>query len=178
MGSGALPPSLPRNLCLTCRIVSLLFFQRRTSGDFGRWPWYYETHEDWYWELALTLRSGQSPEDRGLAVSETQEEIGHISYVLGVCSRKQIVMFPGKEALHDNSRQQILLLRSLVWSWSQQGQSEMFTQAPTLGTYRDRPLWLGFSKKSLLNSRLWLTPKLVWGPREEWIFYSGEIQAV
>lgn len=38
--------------------------------------------------------------------------------------------------------------------------------------------WLGFNRKELLNSRLWLTQKWVWGPREEWILYSGEVQAV
>lgn len=118
MGSGAPPPSQGPS-CLTCRIISLLIFQLRTSGDLGRWPWHYESHEDWHWELAVTLRGGQPPGDGGgLAASETQEEIGHVSYILGECSGKQIVIFPGRGALPDNSWWQILLLLCLVWSQS------------------------------------------------------------
>lgn len=63
-----------------------------------------------------------------------------------------------------NSRQQILLLLCLVWSWSQQGQSEMFTQAPTLGTHRERPL-AGLQQervakfKALTSTKMGLRPK-------------------
>lgn len=115
MGSGALPPSQGPS-CLTCRIISLLIFQHRTRGDLGRWPWHCESHE--HWELAVTLRGGQPQGTGGLAASETQEEIGHVSCILGECSGKQIVIFIGRGALPDTSWWQIRLLLCLVWSWS------------------------------------------------------------
>lgn len=121
----------------------------------------------------MVLRTGFNLEEwpaptgqGGLAASETREEIGHVSYILGECSGKQMVIFPWREALHDNNsrRQILLLLLCLVWSWTQQGQSEMLTHTPTLGTHRDRPL-AGLQQeraakfKALTNTKMGLRSK-------------------
>lgn len=165
MGSGALPPSQGISWCLTCRIISLLFLQHRTSGDFGRWPCYYESHEHWYREVALTLWSGQPPERGPGCLWNSGGNWPRLPHPEGDPLGNGLLFFEGgREAPHGNSWEQTVLLLCLLWSWSQQRHSEMVTQAPTLGTQGDRALaglqqeWVA-KFKALTNTKMGLRPK-------------------
>lgn len=169
----SLPPSQGTSCCLTCRIISWLFLQHRTSEDFGRWSCYYESYECWYWELAVTLCSGQPPEERRPGFFWNSGRNWSCLLHPGRVLQEMDYYLSREGGTTRNSRQQILLLLCLVWSWSQQGQSEMFTQAPTLGTHRKRPL-AGLQQervakfKALTSTKMGLRPKrrmnfLLWG---------------
>lgn len=176
MGSGDPPPSQGPS-CLTCRIISLLIFQLRTSGDLGRWPWHYESHEDWHWELAVTLRGGQPPGDGGgWLLLKLRRKLVMSPTSWGSALGNRLLFFQGEGhylITHDDR-----FCCCCVLCGASPSKSEMFIQAPTLGTHRDRPL-AGLQQqrvakfKALANTKMGLRPKrrmnfVLWGSSGCW----------
>lgn len=162
----SLPPSQGTSCCFTCRIISLLLSQHRGQMALVLWePW------------TLVLRTGINPSPGGEGawlLLKVRRKLVMSPMSWGSALGKGLLFFQGGRHYMMTHDDRFCCCCAVCGAVPSKGSQRCL---PSFGHTGTGP-WLGFSKRGLLHSRLWLTQKWVWGPREEWILYSEEVQPV